>query len=438
MNADANSKLDESRSGDGSVEAGDAGRHGGEATKNSSPPAVDNPPEADGPPAAVPAQAPVAGPMAPIASAVARTNWWSDLAPGHRTLAVIAIFVAFGYLIGALAPVLTPFMFGAILSYVGAPVVAWLETRRVPRTVGSVLVILAIAAFGGGMMLVVAPLISAEVSRIAERMPELLTKIQDEWLPWVNQTFGTAFSFDLSQLKTLAKDNAGAISGLSTKLAGSLQFGGQLVIGLIVNLTLVPVVMFYFLRDWPQMIEGIDRMLPRSVRPTVRDLASEIDAVLSEFLRGQGMVMLALATYYCIALKLAGLEFALPVGLVTGLLVFIPYVGFGLGLMLGMLAALTQFTTPGPIIAVAAVFLVGQVLEGFVLVPYLVGDRIGLHPLAVIFALMAFGQLFGFVGVLLALPASAALLVALRVMQRRLLDAEAREARAVGETKANP
>jgi len=173
------------------------------------------------------------------------------------------------------------------------------------------------------------------------------------------------------------------------------------------------------------MIAGIDRMLPRPVRPTVRDMAREIDAVLSEFLRGQGMVMLALATYYCVALKIAGLEFALPVGLVTGLLVFIPYVGFGLGLMLGMLAALTQFTTPGPIIAVAAVFMVGQILEGFVLVPYLVGDRIGLHPLSVIFALMAFGQLFGFVGVLLALPASAALLVALRVMQRRLLEAEA-------------
>ena len=254
-------------------------------------------------------------------------------------------------------------------------------------------------------------------------------------LPWINQTLGTAFSFDLTQLKTLAKDNAGAVGGLSAKLAGSLQFGGQVVIGLIVNLTLVPVVMFYVLRDWPQMIAGIDRMLPRPVRPTVRDIAREIDAVLSEFLRGQGMVMLALATYYCIALKIAGLEFALPVGLVTGLLVFIPYVGFGLGLMLGMLAALTQFTTPGPIIAVAAVFMVGQILEGFVLVPYLVGDRIGLHPLSVIFALMAFGQLFGFVGVLLALPASAALLVALRVMQRRLLEAEAREAQtaAAGE-----
>jgi predicted PurR-regulated permease PerM len=364
-------------------------------------------------------------PNGPLASAVARTPWWIELSPGLRALAVIAALVAFGFLIGALAPVLTPFMFGAILSYVGTPVVAALEKHRIPRAAGAVVVIVAIALFLGGLMFVVAPLISTEVTRIGEKLPELLTKIQEEWLPWLNQTFGTAFSFDLSQLKTLAKDNAGAVGGLSAKLAGSLQFGGQILLGLIVNLTLVPVVMFYLLRDWPQMIAGIDATLPRSIRPTVRDLAREIDAVLSEFLRGQGMVMLALAAYYCIALKVAGLEFALPVGLVTGLLVFIPYIGFGLGLMLGMLAALTQFTTPGPIIAVAAVFMVGQVLEGFVLVPYLVGDRIGLHPLAVIFALMAFGQLFGFVGVLLALPASAALLVAMRVLQRRLAEADA-------------
>ncbi len=429
MNADANNKKDGGEAGAGTAAgaAGDSGR----ASENSSPPAGASPAPL------APTTATAAGPIVPLASAVARTNWWSALAPGHRALAIIAVLVAIGYLLGALAPVLTPFMFGAVLSYVGTPVVAALEARRVPRAAGAVLVILAIAAFAAGMVLVVAPLVSSEIARIGEKLPELLTRAQEQWLPWINQTLGTAFSFDLSQLKTLAKDNAGAVSGLSAKLAGSLQFGGQVVIGLVINVTLVPVVMFYFLRDWPQMIAGIDRMLPRPARPMVRDIAREIDAVLSEFLRGQGMVMLALAAYYSIALKIAGLEFALPVGLVTGLLVFIPYVGFGLGMTLGMLAALTQFSTPGPIVAVAAVFMVGQVLEGFVLVPYLVGDRIGLHPLAVIFALMAFGQLFGFVGVLLALPASAALLVALRVMQRRLAEADAQEAGAAAPP-ANP
>jgi predicted PurR-regulated permease PerM len=351
---------------------------------------------------------------------IGATPWWRQLSPSWRIVAVIAGFVLIGLLIQALAPVLTPFMFGAILSYAGAPAVSWLAKKRVPRAAGAVAVIVALVGFIAGMVLVVAPLISSEVARIAAKMPELLSRAQSEWLPWINETFGLSLALDLSQLKQLAADNAGAIGDITSKLAGSAKFGGQVLITVLINITLIPVVMFYLLRDWPELIEGVDGLVPQSMQSTARALAKEIDAVLSEFLRGQGMVMIVLATYYCIALKIVGLEFALPVGLVTGLLVFIPYVGFGLGLMLGMLAALTQFSTPAPILAIAAVFAIGQILEGFVLVPYLVGDRIGLHPLAVIFALMAFGQLFGFVGVLLALPLSAALLVAVRMLQRNL------------------
>jgi predicted PurR-regulated permease PerM len=346
-------------------------------------------------------------------------SWWQQLSPSWHAFAVIATIVAVGYLVSALAAVLTPFAIGAILSYVGAPIVAWLEKRRIPRAVGAVVVIVAFVGFIAGMILVVAPLISKEIATISEKFPELLARAQNEWLPWLNQTFGLSLSLDFSQLKTLATENKDVITDITSRIAGSAKLGGQLLLTLIVNLTLIPVVMFYLLRDWPQVIDGLDDVLPHTMQPTVRALASEIDAVLSEFLRGQGLVMIALATYYCVALKIVGLEFALPVGLVTGLLVFIPYIGFGLGLILGMLAALTQFSTPGPIIAVAAVFMIGQILEGFVLVPYLVGDRIGLHPLAVIFALMAFGQLFGFVGVLLALPLSAALLVVIRMMRKR-------------------
>jgi len=357
-----------------------------------------------------------------------RPQWWTDLSPSVRAFMIIAVLVALGFLLQALAPVLTPFMFGAIISYVATPAVTWLAARRVPRAAGAVLIIVAIGATLAGMVLVVAPLVSAEISQIAAKLPELLTRVQTEWLPQVNRVLGTSLSFDLTQLKTLAQDNAGALGDLSASLAGSMKLGGQFVLGLVVNLMLAPVVMFYLLRDWPQLIDGIDRMVPNRARAMVRGLAREIDAVLSEFLRGQGLVMLALAVYYCVVLKVVGLQFWLPVGLVTGLLVFVPYIGFGMGCVLGMLAALTQFSTAGPILAVAAVFVVGQILEGFLLTPYLVGDRIGLHPLAVIFALMAFGQLFGFVGVLLALPASAALLVALRVLQRELAAAEAPKA----------
>ena len=368
-------------------------------------------------------QAAIAAPSATPAVAVG-PRWWTELTPTLRAVLIAAMVIALGFLISSLASVLTPFIAGAILSYITAPVVAWLAARRVPRAVGAVLVVITIAAAITGLTLVVVPLVSNEISQIATKTPELITRAQTQWLPWLNKTLGTTISFDLSQLKSLVQDNAGAVGDLSAQLAGSLKLGGQMLLGVIVNAMLLPVVMFYLLRDWPDLISGIDRLVPRAARPTVRNLAREIDAVLSEFLRGQGLVMLALATYYCVALKLAGLQFWLPVGLVTGLLVFVPYIGFGLGLMLGMLAALTQFSTPGPIIMVAVVFAIGQILEGFVLTPYLVGDRIGLHPLAVIFALMAFGQLFGFVGVLLALPASAALLVAFRMLRRSLADAE--------------
>jgi len=168
------------------------------------------------------------------------------------------------------------------------------------------------------------------------------------------------------------------------------------------------------LRDWDRIAERLYTLVPRDWLPKTRTIVSDVDRVLAEFLRGQLMVMLVLAVYYAVALTLVGLERGGAIGVLTGLLVFIPYVGYGLGLVLGVLSALLQWSGWGFFIAVLAVYAIGQLLEAYVLVPYLVGDRIGLHPLAVIFALLAFGQLFGFAGVLLALPASAVLLVGLR------------------------
>jgi predicted PurR-regulated permease PerM len=196
-------------------------------------------------------------------------------------------------------------------------------------------------------------------------------------------------------------------------LAGATSWG-LIMIGVLVNIALIPVVMFYLLRDWNLLIARIDELVPRRWAPLVRQLAHDIDKVLAEFLHGQMLVMISLAAYYAIALSLAGLQFALPIGILTGLLVFIPYVGFGLGFILGMLAALLQWNGWPGFFAILAVYGVGQLLENYVLIPFLVGKRIGLHPLAVIFALLAFAQLFGFAGVLLALPVSAALLVGLR------------------------
>jgi predicted PurR-regulated permease PerM len=184
------------------------------------------------------------------------------------------------------------------------------------------------------------------------------------------------------------------------------------------------VVLFYLLRDWNQMIARVDSLIPRHLQERAHKIFGEIDAVLAEFLRGQVVVMLVMAAYYVIALWLANLQFALPIGLLTGLLVFIPYVGAVTGFVLGTMAALLQFGSLTGLAWVWVAFAIGQTLEGMVITPTLVGERIGLHPVAVIFALLAFGSLFGFFGVLLALPASAALLVALRQLRAAYLSSE--------------
>jgi predicted PurR-regulated permease PerM len=180
------------------------------------------------------------------------------------------------------------------------------------------------------------------------------------------------------------------------------------------NVLLIPVALFYLLLDWKNFVARILELVPPAARPGVDSFTSECDAVLGQYLRGQLLVMLTMAVYYSTGLALFGLDLALPIGVFTGLAMFVPYVGFGIGLILALLAGLLQFASVKAFIMVAAVYGSGQIVEGFFLTPRLVGERIGLHPLAVIFALLAFGQVFGFVGVLIALPASAVLLVAIR------------------------
>jgi len=209
----------------------------------------------------------------------------------------------------------------------------------------------------------------------------------------------------------------GGIQTVALNLYQSLKIGGVALFGLLVNLMLAPVVMFYLLLDWHPLLARMENAIPRVWHAKAVALAHEVNSVLAQFLRGQVLVMLILAVYYSIALSIADLPSAIAIGLLTGLLIFIPYIGFATGFTLALLVAILQFDGFGPIIAVLVVFGIGQVLEGFLLTPFLVGERIGLHPLAVIFALMAFGQLFGFFGVLLALPASAALLVGLRELR---------------------
>lgn len=319
------------------------------------------------------------------------------------------------YLINLLGPVLTPFLLAAILAYVCNPLADRLAAR-LGRTGAVLLLLTASAVIGGLLALTLLPLVRTESQQLMERLPDLLDVANERWLPWLQRHFGISLSIGWSpeEVRAWLGEHWEGIRSVLGGLALSAAKGGQALLQWLTILLLTPVVLFYLLRDWDALLARLAEFVPPRWRDTTFALAREVDGVLSEFLRGQLLVMLILAGYYSLALSLAGINFALPLGLMTGLLIFVPYLGYATGLVLSVLAALLQFQGFSPLLGVAVVFGIGQVLESFLLTPYLVGERIGLHPLAVIFALLAFGQLFGFFGVLLALPASAALLVGLR------------------------
>jgi predicted PurR-regulated permease PerM len=265
------------------------------------------------------------------------------------------------------------------------------------------------------------PLFYKEMRMLVDRLPAFLDWLNVSAAPWIRTTFHVDLRLDLETLRTVATEALQANQDLLPSLLGSIRIGGMALVGLLVTLVLIPVVLFFLLRDWNAMLERLDGLVPRGMHPRARAIAAEVDAVLAEFLRGQLLVIAIMSTYYVFALWLAGLEFALPIGLITGMLVFLPYIGAFTGILLGTIAALLQFDSLSGVAFIWLAFGIGQLIEGMLVTPLLVGKRIGLHPVAVIFALLAFGQVFGFFGLLLALPASAALLVGLRHMQAAYL-----------------
>jgi predicted PurR-regulated permease PerM len=338
-----------------------------------------------------------------------QTALWAGLA-----LALLVLFYALG-------PILAPFVIAAVFAYICDPAVSWMVERRVPRPLAVLLVILGLGASLLLLVLILAPLIYREAITLVGRLPDLIELLNSRVAPMLMERFGIDLQFDAAFVRTWITENWSTAQDLVPVLLGHLRQGGSALIGVAALVFLIPVVMFYLLQDWPKLLDHVESVIPRPILTRTMRILNDIDSVLSQFLRGQLSVMLLLAVFYSVGLWLAGLKFALPVGVLTGLLVFIPYVGFGGGLVLAILTALLQADGWSPLIGVAIVYGIGQVVETFVLTPYLVGERIGLHPVVVIFALMAFGQLFGFVGVLIALPASAAILVGLREVRTEWL-----------------
>jgi len=348
----------------------------------------------------------------------------SNHADRLQTLLWIGCGFALLWLLYRLGPILSPFLLAGILAYICDPLVEKLEQRGLPRIAGVLLIMLLLAAVLVLLALILLPLVREESQQLMARLPDALALWNEQAAPWIKQHVGVQLKLrlDPDSMKRLVTDNWDSARAIAQTLLQSLKIGGAALIGVIVTLVLAPVAMFYLLCDWNSILTRLENAIPRPWHEKTMQIARDVDAVLAEFLRGQISVMMLLVVYYSIGLWLAGVNFALPVGIITGLLIFVPYLGFATGFVLALLVALLQFQGWGPIIGVLVVYSVGQVLEGFVLTPFLVGERIGLHPLAVIFALLAFGQLFGFFGVLLALPASAALLVGLREMRSLYLD----------------
>ncbi|MEE4360863.1 MAG: AI-2E family transporter [Pseudomonadales bacterium] len=328
----------------------------------------------------------------------------------------LLVALAVGVLVYLLRPILMPFLVATLFAYLGDPLVDRLEQRGLGRTGAVLLVFSSLTLLGVGALLVSVPLLGSQIELLYARMPAALDWLQNDALPWVEATFGVPVShLDLAQVRSVVIDNWQSTSNvLGSALAGIGQ-SGLAFVALLTSLALIPVVTFYLLRDWDLLIARIGALLPREAEPVIVPLARECDEVVSAFLRGQMLVMAALGLVYGVGLWIVGLEFALIIGLVAGLASIVPYLGFVVGFFTATLATLFQFDPVWlPLLGVAAVFTVGQMLEGFVLTPWLVGDRIGLHPVAVIFAVLAGGQLFGFTGILLALPVAAMIAVALR------------------------
>ncbi|HET9977274.1 MAG TPA: AI-2E family transporter [Burkholderiaceae bacterium] len=337
------------------------------------------------------------------------------LSPSQRRVALwSALALGALALVWLLGPVLTPFVVAAVLAYALHPLVEWLAGRRLPRLLAVVAVeVVAIVALLALVLLVI-PVIAKELPLLREQIPVLAERANQALVPWLAQ-FGIHVSLDAASIKAfvLKALDANLDDWISTVLS-SARIGGSMLLALVGNAVLMPVVLFYLLADWPNLVQRAQALIPPRLRETVLGFFDECDSVLGQYLRGQLMVMGVLAVYYSVALAVAGFDLALPVGVFTGLAIFIPYLGFGLGLALALLAGALQFASWYGIAAVAVIYGIGQVAESLFLTPRLVGERIGLNPLAVIFALLAFGHLFGFIGVLIALPVSALLLVALR------------------------
>lgn len=328
----------------------------------------------------------------------------------YTLLALVGLFA----LLYALGPVLTPFAIALVLAYLCNPIVIRLS-RYITRGGAIALVYVFLTLLITIIAVVVLPLLAHQIEELITALPETLLALKNHWQPRILERMGIDINdVDLDAFIATLRSNWSSASGVAATVLDALTRSGKAIVTWLAILLLTPVLMFYFLRDWNEFWQRAANLLPRRVEPTVVALVRQIDDVLGAFLRGQLIVMSTLATLYCVGLSIIGLKYGILIGIVAGFLNFIPYLGVGIGVLVAVVTATLQFDSIGPVLAVVGVFGAGQALDAVFLTPLLVGERIGLHPVAVIFAVLTGGQLFGVTGVLIALPCAAAAAVLLR------------------------
>ncbi len=341
----------------------------------------------------------------------------------HKEIQFFPVLIALlvcGGLIYLLGPVLTPFVAGGLLAYLADPLVTMLTRLHLPRVISSIIVFVVLLVVIVLLILLLIPLVQKQIIVLVDLIPNAIAWIQNTIVPWLQQNVG--FNEELINVATLKKllaDNLTSAGGAADWVLHKVLMSGAKIIEFLMNLILIPVVTFYLLCDWNKVISGLRNLIPRGSEPTITKLVKECDSVLGAFFRGQFLVMLALGGIYSVGLTVIGLQVGVIIGLIAGLLTIVPYLGTIIGVVTASIAAFLQFGTVSSVFLVWFVFIVGHLIEHVFLTPKLVGDRIGLHPVAVIFAILAGGTVFGFFGVLLALPVAAVIMVWVRYWHSR-------------------
>lgn len=331
----------------------------------------------------------------------------------NKAIIIFLILLGVG-LLYLLAPILLPFAVGALLAYLSDPLVNRLISLHMPRLIAVIIVFFVLFFCIIFLIVLLTPLIQKQIGALIELLPSVIDWLQTKLLPGLIEQLRGKVPTDANAFKSLFAENLlKAGSAVTWIFQTMLQSSKALFEGLI-TLLLIPVVTFYLLRDWNIVIDNIARLIPKKIKPTVIKLTLECDSVLSAFFRGQLLVMLSLCVIYSVGLTLTGLKVGVVIGIISGLVSIVPYLGVIVGVLSASIAALVQFGTLTSVFWVLVVFTIGHLIENVFLTPKLIGDRIGLHPVAVIFAVLAGGTLFGFFGVVLALPVASVIMVLLR------------------------